>query len=102
MPLDRVIEAINVSAMGFFSKRACLETRVPDHLCFDGLSTVSSIALKLLYPSSGIWEIFRHADLIIDCADDVAFQAKIDLTFAFSIFGSFLDIGKRRFRTRRS
>ena len=34
-----------------------------------------------------------------DFTDDIAFQAANDLTFAFSVFGAFLDICEGRFVT---
>ena len=58
---------------------------------------VSTTALKLLYLSSGRGCSFWHANMSINFTDDVTFQASNNLTFGFSIPGSFSNVGNGGF-----
>ncbi len=49
--------------------------------------------------SSGRGRGLRLADMSIDFAHDIAFQASNNLAFAFSFLGSFLNVGNRGFVT---
>lgn len=58
------------------------------------LKNVSIAALKLLYLSTRIFQCFWPAKMGEDFATDIAFQATNDLTFAFTVFGAFLNVCK--------
>jgi hypothetical protein len=64
---------------------------------FRVLKKVSTTALKLLYLSSGRGRRFWHANMSIYFTHDVTFQASNNLTFGFSILGSFSNVGNRGF-----
>jgi hypothetical protein len=61
------------------------------------LKKVSTTALKLLYLSSGRGRRFWRTNMSIYFTYDVAFQASNNLTFGFSIPGSFTNVGNRGF-----
>lgn len=78
------------------SRRACQSLRQTNP-AFSALKKLSTAELKLLYSSRHDFRCFRHTEQAIDFTEDVAFKISNDFVVALSVFGAFLDVGKRWF-----